>query len=297
MLTHCNRDQLPLRPRRESRLGANIYNSYRSSPPKPSTYRYEAGGTPAHRQRAGYNLQPGSDGEEEVVDARDTTPLLATTKATEHKGIYGSSSRPQQYRRPSSRSTTSSNRRFGNQNREQSWPGASPSLDYDVNNPPSVPGSPKVGAEMGYDDVMVGGFAQPRTPDGRHEGPQGNDIVIDIDDQEQDSETRSSRSPRLDPSEMSGRRRITLPAEEDVCFPTEGMSEIAEEEYVRNGQAEATAQRRRRRRMWPDLSILEEWSREEKEERSEGIRALRVSETVLVGGRLRPNKFGWHRTE
>ena len=59
----------------------------------------------------------------------------------------------------------------------------------------------------------------------------------------------------------------------------------------------SNGQRKRRNRQWPDLSILDEWSREEQEQRSEGIRAKKISEPVLVGGRLRPQKHGWHRTE
>jgi magnesium transporter len=56
--------------------------------------------------------------------------------------------------------------------------------------------------------------------------------------------------------------------------------------------------RRRRAREWPDLSVLEDRSREEKEERSEGIRANKTAEPVYVGGRLRvPRKTGWHREE
>jgi magnesium transporter len=44
------------------------------------------------------------------------------------------------------------------------------------------------------------------------------------------------------------------------------------------------------------LTVLEEWSREEKEERSEGIRAKKTAEPVYVGGRLRaPRRSGWHR--
>jgi magnesium transporter len=55
--------------------------------------------------------------------------------------------------------------------------------------------------------------------------------------------------------------------------------------------------RRRRLRKWPDLSILEDWSREEKEQRSEGVRAKKISEPMLVDGRLRPIKRSWFRAE
>ena len=41
----------------------------------------------------------------------------------------------------------------------QSSPLDSPDIerDYDVNNPPSIPGSPKLGPEMNYDDAVVTG--------------------------------------------------------------------------------------------------------------------------------------------
>jgi magnesium transporter len=48
---------------------------------------------------------------------------------------------------------------------------------------------------------------------------------------------------------------------------------------------------------WPDLSVLEEWSREEKEARSGGIRAKKISEPVFIGGRLRSRNAEWKREE
>jgi magnesium transporter len=55
--------------------------------------------------------------------------------------------------------------------------------------------------------------------------------------------------------------------------------------------------RRRRRHRWPDLSILEEWGRFEKEGRSEETRAKKITEPQLINGRLRPVRKGWYRTE
>ena len=292
-----------MRPRRDSRLGQNIFTPWRSSPPRQSIH-HETASSSLHRHRGGQqnSRDQGSDDERENgQDLRDTTPLLATTtKAGDHRGAYGSSGRNHHSRRRSSRSSNSSRRRFPPPSREASFPPPGSSYDYDVNNPPSVPGSPKAGGDVGFDDVMVGGFAQPRLPDTRRDELRPRDTLIDIDDDEDRNGRVGSEppSPNMDPSEMSGRRRgAPLPAEEDVCFPTEGMSETAEEDYAQHRHVETSQPRRRRRRMWPDLSILEEWSREEKEERSDGVRAMRVSEPVLVGGRLRPNKSGWHRTE
>lgn len=174
----------------------------------------------------------------------------------------------------------------------------SPHLGHDVNNPPSVPGSPKLGPNMGYDDVMVTGSFASRSPeDRRSTAPALNDHLIDIDGDDDDPPGSPPSTAKKDC--MDRRRTVALPAEEDVCFPVEGMSQIAEEDYMAHGQGtrDQSGQRRRRFRQWPDLSVLDEWSREEKEERSDGIRAKKISEPVLVGGRLRPQKNGWHRAE
>ena len=162
---------------------------------------------------------------------------------------------------------------------------------------------------MGYDDVMVTGSIPTRSPDHRRASiPALNEQVISIDNPEHENGSiqSSPSSPRKDAIDHR-RRTIALPAEEDVCFPIEGMSVIGEDEYsVREPETNGSSgQRRRRNRQWPDLSVLDEWSREEQEdrrremqeERREGIRAKKINEPVLVGGRLRPQKHGWHRTE
>jgi magnesium transporter len=87
---------------------------------------------------------------------------------------------------------------------------------------------------------------------------------------------------------------MTALAADDVCFPIEGMSELGEHDYM--SRTESGDRRRRRRRRWPDLNILEAWSQEEKEYRTiEGMRSRKVSEPLMVGGRLRPQKRPWHR--
>jgi len=174
--------------------------------------------------------------------------------------------------------------------------------DYDVNNPPSVPGSPDLTGQ--YDDVMVpeSNFLT-RSPDSRRNLPSvGNkDALIDIDqDTAGDRDAHSApASPRRRPEGMPLRRRTTLPVEEDVCFPTDAVSEMAEEEFERSNEPFPTPSTRRRhkRREWPQLWVLDEWSREEKEERDGERRAKKVSEPVLVEGRLRPSQKAWHRIE
>ena len=201
-------------------------------------------------------------------------------------------------RRSSTATSTSSRRRRGEPNGQAS---SGPHHSYDVNNPPSVPGSPKLGPDMGYDDVMMTGSIPTRSPDHRRASvPALNEQVINVDDNNHDGESIGSSppSPRKEATDHR-RRTVALPAEEDVCFPIEGMSVIGEDDYsMRAPEANGSnGQRKRRIRQWPDLSLLDEWSREEQEERSEGIRAKKTSEPVLVGGRLRPQKYGWHRTE
>lgn len=171
---------------------------------------------------------------------------------------------------------------------------------HDVNNPPSVPGSPKLGSDMGYDDVMVTGALHAHSPHDRRMTvePQSHDQLIDVDgngdELYQGSTPPSPRREALD----HRRHTVALGPEDDVCYPLEGMSEMAEEDYVSRDHGNAEhGPRRRRVRKWPDLSVLEEWSWEEKEGRSDGIRAKKISEPVLIGGRLRPQKYGWHRAE
>jgi magnesium transporter len=124
------------------------------------------------------------------------------------------------------------------------------------------------------------------------------DTLIDID---HDNERRlSSQSKSASPlhEDLSLHRRMTLRAEDDVCFPHEGLSELGEEDFQRQTDRTSYRIRRRRSRKWPDLSFLEEWAIEEKEQRTlEGIRARQVSEPLMVGGRLRPSKTDWHRQE
>lgn len=266
-----------------------------------------------HRRQQSHraHASSGEESEGENVATTDRTPLLA---AATHDSVqsgplqgYGMSSgqgrggrHDSRRRRASTQTSTSSKQRRGMPSRQ---PSSGPHQSYDVNNPPSVPNSPKLGPDMGYDDVMVTGSLPTRGSDHRHGClPAANDqVVVDIDGNGDQKSFGSSPPPPLRREAVDHRRHtIALgAAEEDVCFPHPGMSEIGDDDYsthdrVMNGHS---GQHRRRCRQWPDLSVLEEWSREEKEERSEGIRAKKISEPVLVGGRLRPQKYTWHRTE
>jgi magnesium transporter len=152
-----------------------------------------------------------------------------------------------------------------------------------------MPGSPVIGAA---DDVFMAGM-------GSSVSDRGRDAVINIDGRD-NGKRWVSESPE-------GRRRPTVAelAERDVCFPADGEddSEACEDEEDEGHQHErrtsSNRRRRRRARHWPDLEVLDEWSREEKEARThqDFLRAKKISEPVMVGGRLRPAKTAWHREE
>jgi magnesium transporter len=173
----------------------------------------------------------------------------------------------------------------------------SPEKEYDVNNPPSVPPSPMM---LGDDrertmlaDVLADGFTLGTSVHRHNRG----DSVIDVDD---DTTPEGLDSHGRSLEDQLRRSRSIVP--EDVCFPIDdAVSEMAYDDMP-NTDAQSQSKRRRRadKIHSPDLSYLEQWSREEKEQRiSEGNRAKKISEPVLVGGRLRPNPRAnqWHRQE
>ena len=289
--------------------------------PRPGTGRVESGRgfegsssfqqtseVPDRREHRPWNRPhyPSGYESEDVGAVDDKTPLISSShRARPSSRGYGGSVlggrspvlRGQHGHRDPSAATSTSSRRKRRPPLTGPPSSSGPTADYDINNPPSVPSSPKIGPDVGYGDVMVAGdFAHSRYPDaGESLGPIGRDSIINID--------ADQRVPHPSPpSSQIGltdyrRGSIAFPAEGDVCFPVEGMSEMGEENGAHlPGGPSPSGTRRRRLREWPDLSVLDDWSREEKEQRGE-IRTKRISEPVLVGGRLRPNKGGWHRTE
>lgn len=228
--------------------------------------------------------------EEDDEDSNDRTPLLSASRTgTSRQGSsngqatgYGGMFR----RRGSMASGSSSMKKKGGAGNHR-HPDKDEE-DYDVNNPPSVPGSPKLGS---LEDIMINEISS--------SGPGRNrDAVINIDGGDEADEQRLSSSSES----MKRRATVADMAERDVCFPNDaGLSEIGEEDGDQQSTAGSGGRSRRRRggrRQWPDLDMLEDWSREEKEERTqEHIRAKKISEPVLVGGRLRPRKPIWHREE
>lgn len=285
-----------MRPRRDSRLAQSIRPDP-SSPESPHGTRQQTSRTRPWRFAS--SSQQAQD--EESDEADDRTPLMKPSSIHNSNFVRYETNRNKSYspRRPSLSIPIASSRRSP----PASYiPGASieSQREYDVNNPPSVPGSPKTGPEMGYDDAIIVGQELNRTASSHSAASLPLDAVIDMDGSGMAAGTGSIHgSPMMSPPNLQRRRTVTLPVEEDVCFPTGGLSDLAEEDTTAHAPSEEypEGRRRRRRRVWPDLSALEEWSHEEKEARSGGIRAKRVSEPVLVGGRLRPRNSGWEQDE
>lgn len=285
-----HRNQAPMRQRRESRL--NVVAAQRAG-----LNADKAGSRNHHRRRTGERRDDDSDNEPD-----DRTPLIASpsqhkSPATTGYGIF------RQNTTGSSHSSTTRKRTKSSGGMGQSFP-KSPS--YDINNPPSVPGSPHLNASM--DDPMLPdtNFLN-RSPDSRRNLKQLNgDLLIDIDRDDIDELEPNSAppSPRLGgPDGMRHKRAMTFGAGGvDVCFPSDVMSEMGDDDFNRTGSRDDEqnyARRRRRKREWPQLWVLDEWSREEKEDRAADVRrAQRVKEPVMVEGRLRPSRVSaWHREE
>lgn len=286
-----------MRPRRDSRVS----QSFRPESFNRGSYFPTVEGPSPGQQRSGFRYQQhrfDTDNIEEDTQAEerqytDRTPLLTPKRTTSPaKLAYGTDTRPTQFLAPT---------RHRKQSHDTTSSPITPTQEYDVNNPPSVPGSPKAGiADMGYDDAMVTGLDFPsgaRTPDPRRSSVDYlRDTVINMEGGRETGRDRGSTppSPHVSPQDALRRRRtVPLPAEDDVCFP----SEIVEDFQPQVHDSEGGERKRRRRREWPDLSVLEEWSHEEKEERSLEYRVKKISEPVLVGGRLRPQYVEWRREE
>ncbi|KAF2232379.1 cora-domain-containing protein [Viridothelium virens] len=267
----------------------------------------------ARPPRSRENVAPASDGE----DADDRTPLLSSSakskptiqrsnsgnappsgNAFSRYGVFNGTTNGSRHASRPRRLSTASPARSGRRN---IW-GDQPSgvtfgheSSYDVNNPPSRPSTPP-GGSMGYNDVMLTSeLTHEISPNGLEPTrTDGQDTVIDIDP---DSRKTIAGEDTTTVGALADQRRHTLanPAEADVCFPTDELSEIGEEDFRRRRE-ESPKHHRRRRRYWPDLSVLEDWATEEKEERSQdGVAAKRLREDVMIGGRLRPKKTAWHR--
>lgn len=289
-----HRDQPTMRPRRDSRPTASfLATSYRNS--TSSFPALDTGARRRHRSQQDVSSPYGSDYE----NSNDRTPLISS--ARQRKSPVDSASGYGLFRVKSNTSTVSTGskqpkkRAIGT---GQSLPKSEP--EYDVNNPPSVPPSPAFGAR--FDDVMVddGNFLDHPPDNRRNDQATNKDVLVDIDGDAPEQPNSAPPSPRLRPEGIQRHRGMTS-AEEDVCFPTDAVSEVGDEYYNRaqqQGPYGTSGRRKRREREWPQLWVLDEWSRVEKEERAAGERrAKKISEPVFVEGRLRPSNTAWHRPQ
>ncbi|KAJ8110894.1 hypothetical protein ONZ43_g5753 [Nemania bipapillata] len=250
-----HRDAQYPRPRRLSTLATSY------SMPQPSATRARAMSKP-----------PDWD-----VDETENTPLLTSSAklGPESPQSYGMR---EGHRRERSHSRTGSR---GSSNRPRTvllTPGEGRNINY----PPSMPGSPRLGprdrSDMNFGDAMM------RDSLSLDRSPANGVTDEDIDPLQQSSFER--------------RQTIALQASEDVCFPQEGLSEVADDEVQEVRDKSSMRSRRRRQNKWPDLSILEEWSRFEQEDKSEVRRMKKITEPQLVNGRLRPVYHkGWFQIE
>ena len=290
-----HRDHQPMRPRRESRL--NVLAAQRAG--INASFRQNSSERRNHaRRRTGERSRQSDD--EQDIDSTERTPLMKVPSGHRSPnpdagyGLFKSRSRNSS-RSSGARRRTKSNQGFPGMNYGQS-PG------YDVNNPPSVPGSPHMQASM--EDPMMpetGSFLN-RSPDSSRNlrARTMGDVLIEIDRQDAlDGDPHSAPpSPRLNPDGIRHKRGMTF--EDDVCMP-DAMSEMAEDDFDRVGSRDEVtySERRRRRKEWPKLWVFEEWSREEKELRAADTRRTqRVQEPLYVDGMLRaPRRSAWHREE
>ncbi|EGZ77320.1 cora-domain-containing protein [Neurospora tetrasperma FGSC 2509] len=211
-------------------------------------------------------------------DEHEGAPLLSSSVFQRSEGFAGYGSNDTA-RRDSVASRLESSRDSSKRRRATSL-GATGTEGYNVNYPPSVPGTPPMGAtdrdvSMSFGDIMLRDDvdSMPNSP-GRRTLNEESDLV----------------------GSLERRHTMALQAEEDVCFPQDGLSEIADED-LRSRDPTAYRMKRRRRGKWPDLAILEEWSRYEKEGRSEERHAKKITEPQLINGRLRPVHRGWYRAQ
>ncbi|KAK2606164.1 CorA metal ion transporter [Conoideocrella luteorostrata] len=264
-----HREQKPMRIRRPSTIAVSspFHNPFPATP----------GGS---RLRAIHT--PNSAGSHDNRNPWDETmPLLSGS------ALKNSPTRPSSYgasdskagRNRSRRSSRSSKRLATSQGARDG---------YDVNHPPSVPGSPTFGPldgpDMTFADVMIRDDMSLRSGSPRRSMDEEAEVLLETEDLSHDHRQEPTRRP------PGG-------ASEDVCFPIPGMSELGDDDTRMRDPQSYQRRPRRRRGQWPDLAVLEEWRTYEKEDRSEERRVKRITEPQLINGRLRPVRKGWFQTD
>ncbi|KAI2628977.1 hypothetical protein GGS21DRAFT_545445 [Xylaria nigripes] len=195
----------------------------------------------------------------------ENTPLLGSPPGREARSPRSYGLRDG-YRRPErSESHVDSLKSSNKQHTSLPTPGDRRNVNY----PPSMPTTPPLGASdqqnMDFGDAMIRDGVSLRSSHSIHQAS---------------FDTRA------------------LHASKDVCFPQEGMFEIADDDLRKAREKENMRNRRRRQDKWIDFSILEDWSRLEQEGKSEVRRIKKITEPQLVNGRLRPlHHKGWFQVE
>ncbi|KAM0143830.1 hypothetical protein ACHAP3_001094 [Botrytis cinerea] len=285
-----HRDHQSMRPRRPSTMGQNAFGQMYDSPSfnRPSYNNPFKSSESVPRRPVTGKSKSNSDDEALLEETDERTPLISS--ASKSKSSHTLLQPGKRSRRSSSRSSNHSKKKtiF-----EKAASGLARQNDeYNVNYPPSVPGSPVLGAtnpNMSFGDVMVRDHSPDQ--DSVQPGSMRSFRSLPEDACEDDS---IPGTPRKGSSYGERRHTIALQAEEDVCFPVD-MSEMAEEDAPQ--QDDGVYRSRRHKRKFPNLSVLDDWSRFEKEGRSEERRAKKITEPQLINGRLRPIHKGWHRAE
>ncbi|KAL1894439.1 CorA metal ion transporter [Ceratocystis pirilliformis] len=153
-----------------------------------------------------------------------------------------------------------------------------------VNYPPSIPGSPTLGPsdgpDMTFGDVMIRHELSRHASD---DSSQRNHGLSDVDDDNLGHSPRSTSTSKRGPMSSTG-MGFSISVDENNRDDNEDP----------RSQVFGSCQRERRRRRWPDLSVLQEWSTYEKESRTEGLRAKKITEPQLINGRLRPVNKDWY---
>ncbi|KAH6960946.1 hypothetical protein DER45DRAFT_559428 [Fusarium avenaceum] len=255
-----HRDHQPLRPRRTS-----------TAPTSTGVPASPFSGSAVNRLRS----IPAASIEEENPQWDENAPLLGES-VTSGYGASDARSNRTRSRRASNKSSTT---RLGTS--------SGPRDGYDINAPPSMPGSPTFGTadriELSLGDVMIRDGLGAARDDSPHRLMGEIDGLSDVDGM-------NDNRPDMG-------RRVPTGAEQDVCFPAPGMSELGDDDMHSQAHDNRQYRTRRRRGQWPDLSVLEEWSHMEKEDRTEERRVKRITEPQLINGRLRPVRKGWYQTD
>lgn len=227
-------------------------------------------------------IHGGDSGDDEPEPANERAPLLAGASRTRTEpaisfGAFGAT----ESGRGQSSGGRESSRTSG---RKDLNVATSFSTGYDVNYPPSIPGTPRTRAadrDWRLEDAML--IDELNAPDGSHRG----DFT--------DRDSHISVSPKAGAAPFERRHTYDYEAQGDVCFPHQSESEMDDAE-MRARRSQRMRSRKRRIR-GPQLGFLEEFAQFERQGLNEATKAKKITEPQLINGRLRPVQKGWYQPE